>query len=76
MDDELFFDDVIATDTEESTEDSTEIVSQETTSVIFQDYTETLSGISYCLSVIVVVLLVWFASWLLRSWRRWLVKVR
>jgi hypothetical protein len=77
MDDELLLDDVVVTDdTEEPKTASTEIVSQETAPVSYQDYTESLSTISNYLSVVVIVLLVWFASWLLRSWRTWIVKVR
>lgn len=75
MNDELFFDDsVVAADTEEIEE--LEETSAETAVFSCPDYTAVLSSVSDCLSIIVVVLLVWFASWLLRSWRTWIVKAR
>jgi hypothetical protein len=72
MDENILDDEILVSDDNESTETVSEEIQTVDYEVLHQDALTIVDR----LDVIVIVVMVWFASWLLRSWRTRLVKVR
>jgi chorismate synthase len=72
MDENILDDEILVSDDMESTETVSEEIQTVDYEVLHQDALTIVDR----LDVIVIVVMVWFASWLLRSWRTRLVKVR